>query len=286
MMCLPPAVEILVTFPRPLRTRAVLSRISVFSWEEPTVGSASFDFAGRHVLVTGGTRGLGLSIARAFARSGAKVSITGTKRLTAEYDADLTGFAYHHLELTDHDSIARLADAVERVDVVVNAAGLSLPSSTDPQQQEFVSHAVRLGLVGPLQLSSRLRHQLSTSTMRGGGAVVNTQALRRWFEQSHGPATAHSAMLEHTARLGAEWARAGIRVNTVAATVVVPRQSRITVQIERHSGPLLTRPREQRSGTLQDVASVAMFLASSSAAFVTGQTIIVNGGFGGARLGS
>jgi len=250
------------------------------------VGSASYDFAGRHVLVTGGTRGLGLSIARAFARSGGRVSITGTERLTATYDADLTGFTYYPLELTDHDSIARVADAVGRVDVVVNAAGLQLPATTDPQQREFVSHAVRLGLVGPLQLASRLRHRLAESTMRGGGALVNTQALRRWFEVSHGPAAAHSALLEQTARLGAEWAQAGIRVNTVAATVVVPRQSRITVQIERNSGPLLTRPREQRSGTLQDVASVAMFLASSGAAYVTGQTIIVNGGFGGARLGS
>jgi 3-oxoacyl-[acyl-carrier protein] reductase len=250
------------------------------------VGTASFDFTGRHVLVTGGTRGLGLSIARAFARSGGRVSITGTQRLTASYDADLTGLAYHPLELTDHDSIAHFADKLGPVDVVVNAAGLTLPPTTDPQQAEFVSHAVRLGLVGPLQLASRLRGHLTRSTMRGGGAVVNTQALRRWFELSHGVSAAHTAMLEHTSRLGAEWGRAGIRVNTVAATVTVPRQSRLMVQIERHSGPLLTRPREQRSGTLQDVASVALFLASSGAAYVTGQTIIVNGGYGGARLGS
>lgn len=250
------------------------------------MGSASYDFTGRHVLVTGGTRGLGLSIAQAFARNGARVSVTGTERLASGYDADLSDFTYLRLELTDHDSIARVAQTVGDVDVVVNAAGLHIPDSTDPQQREFVSHAVRLGLVGPLQLASRLRHVLAKSTMRGGGAVVNTQALRRWFELSHGVASAHSAMLEQTARLGAEWAGSGIRVNTVAATVVVPRQSRITVQIERHSGPLLTRPREQRSGTLQDVASVAMFLASTGAAYVTGQTIIVNGGFGGARLGS
>lgn len=249
------------------------------------MGRASYDFSGRHVMVTGATRGLGLTIARSFARSGARVTVTGTHRLMAHYDADLTGFTYRTLELTDHDSIAKVADEVGYVDVLVNAAGLRLPVSTDPQQREFVSHAIRLGLVGPLQLASRLRHRLAKSPMRGGGAVVNTQAVRRWFELSHGAAAAHTAMLDHTARIGAEWARAGIRFNTVAATVVVPRQSRLTVQIERNSGPLLTRPREQRSGTLQDVASVALFLASSGAAYVTGQTLIVNGGYGGARLG-
>jgi 3-oxoacyl-[acyl-carrier protein] reductase len=121
--------------------------------------------------------------------------------------------------------------------------------------------------------------------MRGGGAVVNTQSLRRWFELSHGPANAHSEMLNLTARLGAEWGKAGIRVNTVAATVVVPRQSQLRVQIDKNSGPLLTRTRLERSGTLQDVAGAALFLASSSAAYITGQTLIVNGGYGGARLG-
>lgn len=249
------------------------------------MSSASYDFAGRHVLVTGATRGLGLSIARAFARSGAKVSITGTDHFMGAYDADLTGFDYHQLELTDHESIVALAARLGRLDVLVNAAGLKFPRLADPQEREFVSHAARIGLIGPVQLTSRLRHRLARSTMRGGGAVVHTQALRRWFEYSHGAGVAHTHLLDYTARLGAEWASAGVRVNTVAATVVVPRQSQLRVQIERHSGPLLTRPRQQRSGTLQDVASVALFLASSSAAFVTGQTIIVNGGYGGARLG-
>lgn len=250
------------------------------------MGEASYDFSGRRVVVTGGTRGLGLSIARAFQRSGAHVIVTGTHYLTASYDADLRGLEYHQLELTDHDAIAAVADAVGSVDVLVNAAGARLPRGTDALQQEFICHASRIGLLGPTQFSSRLRFRLAESSLRGGGAVVNTHSLRNWFALTHGAAAAHTELLNHTARLGAEWFRAGIRVNTVAATVVVPRQSQLRVEIDKHSGPLLTRPRLERSGTLQDVASAALFLASSGAAYVTGQTIIVNGGYGGARLGS
>ena len=249
------------------------------------MGEATYDFTGRRVLVAGGTRGLGLSIARAFLRSGARVAITGTHYLRSNYDADLQPFEYAQLDLTDHDAINDLAQAVGQVDVLVNAAGLRLTKPHDASYREFVSHATRIGLLGPAQLSSRLRSRLSESTMRGGGAVVNTQALRRWFAYSHGPAVAHAEMLNHTAQLGGTWFRHGIRVNTVAAAVEVPRQSQLRVQIDKNSGPLLTRPTGTRSGTLQDVASTALFLASSSAAYVTGQTIIVNGGYGGARLG-
>ena len=249
------------------------------------MGEPSYDFSGRHVLVTGGTRGLGLTIARAFRRSGARVAVTGTSHRAADYDADLSGFEHHGLELTDHDAITRLADAVGSLDVLVNAAGLRLPDAREPSEREFVVQAVRLGLIGPLQLTSRLRSRLRESTMRGGGAVVNTQALRDWLTLTHPAGTAHAELLDVTARLGAEWGRSGVRVNTVAATVMVPRQSQLRVQIDKHSGPLLTRRRPARSGTLQDVASVVLFLASDGSAYVTGQTLMVNGGKGGARLG-
>jgi 3-oxoacyl-[acyl-carrier protein] reductase len=243
-----------------------------------------YNFTGRRVLVTGGTRGLGLTIARAFRRSGASVAITGTNPFASSYETDLAGLEHHELELTDHDSIRRVARTVGHVDVLVNAAGARLPRLEDASEREFVHQAAHLGLVGPLQLTSRLRHVLATSTMRGGGAVVNTQSLRDWLSFSSG-AAAHGEMLAMTARLGGEMARIGVRANTVAATVVVPRQSQLRVQIDKSSGPLLTRRRATRSGTLQDVASVALFLASSGAAYVTGQTLMVNGGQGGARLG-
>ncbi len=244
----------------------------------------TYDFRGRHVLVTGGTRGFGRTIAAAFGRAGARVTVTGTQSLTSAYDASLSAYSYQRLELTEHDSIVRVARQVGPLDILVNAAGARIPTSLDVHDREFVSQAIRLGLVGPSHLANRLRYRLGESTMRGGGVVINTHCLRRWLEISHGAATAQAEMLALTARLGASWARTGVRVNGVASTLAVARPAPLRVEIDRQSGPLLTRPRPQTSGTLHDVAQAALFLASSGAAYITGQTLMVNGsGAGGAR---
>ncbi len=248
------------------------------------MSAPTYDFGNRHVLVTGGTRGLGRTIAAAFSRAGARVTVTGTQSLTSAYDASLSAFAYQRLELTDHDSIDRVAQQVGPLDVLVNAAGARIPTSLDVHDREFVAQAIRLGLVGPSHLANRLRYRLGESTMRGGGAIVNTHSLRRWFEISHGSAAAQTEMLSLTSRLGASWARNRVRVNGVASTVAFAREAPLRVEIDRDSGPLLTRPRPQQSGTLQDVALAALFLASGGASYITGQTLMVNGsGLGGAR---
>jgi 3-oxoacyl-[acyl-carrier protein] reductase len=242
------------------------------------MGTLTYDFTDRHVLVTGGTGGVGIRIARAFARTGARVSITGTHYLARSYGQDLDAFTYHQLELTDPDSINRVSDAVGKVDVVVHAAAARLPHPDDESQAEFHAHAVRLGLIGPQKLSARLRYRLAESTIRGGGAIVHTAPIRDWYALAHGPSVAHGKLVDHTARLGAAWARGGVRVNAAVGTVVVPRQHEISVEMARGSGPLLTRPRVESHGTSRDLASAVLFLASGGAAFVTGQTLVVNGG--------
>lgn len=166
---------------------------------------------------------------------------------------------------------------------MVHAAALRVPDPDDTAQVEFLAHAIRLGLVGPHQLSTRLRYRLAESTMRGGGAIVHTHALRAWYAVAYGPQAAHGHLVDYTARTGAAWARSGVRVNAAAGSVVVPRQAPIRVEMERGSGPLLVRPRVQPHGSLQDLAPAVLFLASAGAAYVTGQTLVVNGGYAGAR---
>jgi len=231
------------------------------------MGVLAHDFAGQRVLITGGTRGVGLATAHAFVEAGADVTVTGTKVLPGLYDADLSRFDYHQLNLTRRESIDYLVSNLGRIDILVNAAGASLPSSLDHHEREFVAHSARLGLLGPTQLMTRLRFRLSESTVPGGGAVVNTGATRRWYELTRTVDEASAELIEATRRMGESWSRHGARVNTVLESPqkAVPRQYRT-------EGTLLVR---SIPSTLEAVAGVVLFLAGSDAACVTGQTLFV-----------
>ena len=91
------------------------------------------------------------------------MTVTGTQWLTSFYDADLTGFGYHRVDLTDGESIAGLAAELGPVDIVVNNAAPRMAADLDASEREFVAHASRIGLVGPFQLASRLRLQMAKS---------------------------------------------------------------------------------------------------------------------------
>ena len=195
----------------------------------------SYDFAGRHVVVTGGSSGLGLHLAHAFADAGARVTVTGTQDLTGYYDADLGRFAYEPLRLTDRDSIARAADGIGALDVLVNNAPPQLPPSSDPGERQFLQDATRLGLIGPLALSRRLRFRLGQSTQRGGGVVLNAPGTEAWFELVHG-LRAREELADQTRVVATDWAREGVRVTAVTAQPLVPQQSVLKVQIDRHWG--------------------------------------------------
>lgn len=233
-----------------------------------------FDFTGRRVLVTGGTRGVGLATAQAFVAAGADVSVTGTKILPSLYDADLGRFGYHQLQLASSDAIDGFLDRIDGVDVLVHAAGARLSGGLDTHEREFVAHSARLGFVGPSRLTSRLRYRLGASRVPGGASVIYTTATRRWLELTHSPADAQVELIAQTRRTGESWGRLGTRVNTVveSAPASVPTKQRH--QTGHQTGSLMTRPRAARAAA-QDVASVVLFLSSSGAAAISGQTLHV-----------
>ena len=235
----------------------------------------SYDFSGRRVLVTGGTRGMGLFVAHAFADAGAQVTVTGNQYLRAYYDADLTRFGYDQLRLIDRDSIAAVAGRVGPLDILVNNAPPVVPVDADTTERQFLGHAVQLGLVGPFAFTHRLRFRLGQSTMRGGGVVVNMPSAEQWLELAHGEHARHE-LNGRTRRLASEWASSGVRVNSVTAHLVEPQRSGLRVQIDRSSGPLLTRTAVKPTGTTRDVANAVLFVASSGAAAIRGQTFHVD----------
>ena len=235
----------------------------------------SYDFSGLRVLVTGATRGMGLYVAHAFADAGAQVTVTGNQYLRAYYDADLSRFGYDQLRLMDRDSVAAVAGRVGALDILVNHAPPVMPADADDTERQFLGHAVQLGLVGPFAFTHRLRFRLGQSSMYGGGVVVNMPSAEQWLALAHGEHARHE-LTGRTRRLASEWSRSGVRVNSVTARLVEPQRSGLRVEIDRSSGPLLTRTRSAPTGTVRDVGNAVLFLASSGAAAIRGQTLHVD----------
>jgi 3-oxoacyl-[acyl-carrier protein] reductase len=240
--------------------------------------SGSYDFTGYEVLVVGGTRGDGHTIATSFAQAGASVTVTGTMMLRSLYDTDLSPFDYESVNLARQDSIDHLVATVRHLDVLVLAAGCNLPFGLPPSEQAFIAEASRSGVLGPTFLTTRLRLKLGQSPALGGGCVVNTGAVRSWLELSTTPEAAQAQVEESTARAGQKWAGLGVRVNSVlpAPRKVLPRQyapDPAPVGGSRVAGGTLVR-HQQRVGDA--VADAVLFLASSAASRVSGQTLRIS----------
>jgi 3-oxoacyl-[acyl-carrier protein] reductase len=236
--------------------------------------AGAYDFDGYQVLVIGGTRGEGHTIASAFASCGASVTVTGTMMLRSLYDSDLSAFDYESVNLARQESIDHLVGMVDHIDVLVLAATCHLPFGLPPDERAFVAEAVRSGLLGPTFLTTRLRLKLGQSPALGGGCVVNTGAVRTWLELSSTPEAAQAELIDATARAGANWAGLGVRVNSVlqAPRAVLPRQyAPSSAGGSRVAGDTLLRAPQPRVG--QAVADATLFLASSAAARITGQTL-------------
>jgi NAD(P)-dependent dehydrogenase (short-subunit alcohol dehydrogenase family) len=242
---------------------------------------ASFDFAGARVLVTGGSNGIGAAIAKGFADAGAEVVITGTRASASEYDGDLSAFEYHQLQLTDKAGIESLAASLDRLDILVNNAGGNFPGGKHEAVPDVFEESVAINLFGGYRLAVGCKDKLAASALDGGASIINLASMGAFFAVPIVPGygAAKAATVQMTKNLAATWAGDGIRVNAVAPGLVESNMTAVMKGVEPLEKPFLDRTPLGRWGAPGDIAPVVLFLASSSARFVTGQTILVDGGF-------
>jgi 3-oxoacyl-[acyl-carrier protein] reductase len=237
------------------------------------------------VLITGGTSGIGLAIAHAFSAANAKVTITGTKESADEYTTDLAPFEYRQCRMTEPDEIEAVAAGLDRLDILVNNAGQNLPGGRSEYEPDVFEETVGVNLFGPFRMATATRDLLAASDLDGGANVVNAASMASFFgiDMVPGYGAAKAGVVQLTKTLAVAWANRGIRVNAIAPGIVETPMTAPMMPIEQLTAPLLDRTPMGRFARPEEIAPVVLFLASPAARYMTGHTLMVDGGFSIAR---
>jgi 3-oxoacyl-[acyl-carrier protein] reductase len=241
---------------------------------------SELDFTGRRVLIVGGSSGIGNGIARGFADRGAQVHVWGTRASAADYagedGSDLSGLGYTQVDVSDPDAIAAAPlPFADGLDVLIHSQGAVLYGRKEFQREGW-DKVMAVNLDSVLHISTRLREQLAAAS----GSIIVVSSIGAFRSTIGNPAYAASkaGAVSLVRTLAQAWAGEGIRVNGIAPSLVDTKMTKVTMDSAERRERVLAKIPLRRFGTVDEMAGVALFLASPLASYVCGQTIVVDGG--------
>ncbi|MEO6395257.1 MAG: 3-oxoacyl-[acyl-carrier-protein] reductase [Devosia sp.] len=241
-----------------------------------------FDLTGKRALVTGASGGIGREIARAFAAAGAKVALSGTRVAALEDTAKEIGGEGHTVlpcNLADLSAVDKLVPDAEAalggLDILVNNAGLTRDNLFMRMKNEEWDEVIAINLTAPFRLS---RAVLRGMMKQRWGRIINISSLTGVAGNpgQANYAASKAGLIGMGKVLAQEVASRGITVNAIAPGFV---SSAMTDELsDKQMEAILPKIPQGRLGTGTEIAAAAVYLASEEAAYVTGQTLNVNGG--------
>jgi len=247
--------------------------------------NALFDLSGRVALVTGATRGIGKSIAEELARAGARVAICSRKaesceQVRAEFEKQNFEVLARACNVSRKEELQALVDATKarwgRIDIVVaNAASNPYYGPLTEIQDEAFDKIYANNVKSVVWLAA-----MTLPGMKNGGSFIVVGSIGGLLASTViGAYGVSKAAGHHLVRnLAAEWGPRNVRVNAIAPGLVKTEFARALWEDEKRAAERIAATPLRRMGEPKDIGGIAVFLASDAAAFITGQTIVADGG--------
>jgi 3-oxoacyl-[acyl-carrier protein] reductase len=240
-----------------------------------------FDLTGKSALVTGATGGIGGAVAKALHAQGAHVAISGTRREALEALAAELGQRVQIVpaNLSDKDSVEALIPAAEaalgQVDILVNNAGVTRDNLFMRMKDEEWETVLRVNLEAAFRLS---RAVIKGMMKRRWGRIVSVTSVIGTTGNAGQAnyAASKAGLIGMSKSLAQEVASRNITVNCIAPGFIATPMTDVLNEKQREG--ILTKVPMARLGTPEDIAAAAVYLASDEAAYLTGQTLHINGG--------
>lgn len=255
--------------------------------EEQTVGRVldAFRLEGKNAVVTGASSGLGARVAQALLDAGAEVVMAA--RRVDRLEAVAAEHARAHAipcDIASSESCEQLyAKAVERlgrIDILVNAAGISRPAPCAEETPEMFQDVVNVNLVGTYRLSRLFGVHM---VEHGGGSIVNIASIVGLVGLGRMPQASYAAskagVVNLTRELAAQWARRGVRVNAIAPGFFETEMTEELFTTEAGRGWVAKLTPMGRGGSPHELDGAALFLSSDASTYVTGVVLPVDGGW-------